>query len=107
MCAECLHHRFGMLDAAGRISYVQFLNAVHDEPTLAPSRLGSRLSKREASRLGSYPERAASLLSPAAAENLLRTQVLANTDTLLKVPYPTLPYEYLRAFAQYAYILYS
>ena len=76
-----------MLDTAGHISYVQFLNAVHDEPTLAPSRLGSSLSRRErggGTRLGSYPESAVALLSPAAAENLLRAQVQANTDTLLK-----------------------
>lgn len=84
-----------MLESAGRISYVQFLNAVHDEPTLAPSRLGSSLggSKRDRSRLANYPESAANLLSPAAAENLLRSQLQANTDTLLKaspshIPFP-------------------
>ncbi len=75
-----------MSDSEGRISYVQFLQAVHDEPTLAPS--ASRLSAKSQgnSRRAERAEKTATeALSPEAAEDLLRKHVQAQFGTLAKV----------------------
>ena len=74
-----------MTEADGRISYLQFLNAVNDEPTLAPSAKGRRgeSGKSRARRI----ERATESLSNEAAEDLLRTHVAAQVETLLKVSF--------------------